>query len=188
MKKAFLTIALFAATVVAYGQGTIKASNTTLTRTQVETGPSTGAFVNTPTTAGLINYGYFVGDTAASVALYGTVYGNSTVTAGIILAPDLLAIAGKDQGSTIWLQVRGWSASFGNDWLTASQTAGAYYGATATKSFVLAPAVGPGTVIWHGSNASQLQPLKMNIVVPEPSTAAIAGIGLASLLIFRRKK
>jgi hypothetical protein len=43
----------------------------------------------------------------------------------------------------------------------------------------------PGTVIWSGTDPTKFQALNL---VPEPSTIALAVLGLGSLLLFRRRK
>jgi hypothetical protein len=197
MKKILLTLALVVAASAAYGQGTLFAQNGTTTRAQRETGANTGVYENVPATAGLFRYGIWIGDTADTMTLR-TVVANSGTSIGIIPLGNTYIVTGTPQKdgngniNNVWVQVRGWTASFGDDWLTASTTAGAHYGTTLTKQFALGPDnTGPGTVIWTSFGAAdpaKLLPLRMNVVVPEPSTAAVAALGIASLLIFRRRK
>lgn len=197
MKKLLLAITLVASATVAYGQGTLFAQNGTTTRAQRETGVSTGVYENVPATAGLFRYGIWIGTAEDNMTLR-TVVANSGTSIGIIPFGNTYIVSGIPQKdgdgniNSVWVQVRGWTASFGDDWQTASQTMGAHYGTTLTKRFALGPDnTGPGTVIWTSFGAAdptKLLPLRMNVVVPEPSTAAVAGLGIASLLIFRRKK
>lgn len=184
MKKLLLTLALVAAVTAAYAQGTVQFNNGTLTRVTMQ------GVGNVPTTAA-INYGLFWGTAQAGpftlVQPLGT---SSTANAGIIAggAGPNYAVTGSTEGGTVWLQIKGWDASFGNDWLAAS-TGGQWFGQTDIRQVTLGPTAGPGTVIWQGAtgtNPNRFNPLVL-LPVPEPSTLALAGLG-AALVIFRRRK
>jgi hypothetical protein len=131
---------------------------------------------------------------------------NSTLTAGVIANPadgqsllTLVPIPGTSGNqANVYLQMAGWSGSFGTDWAAAQAAASAgiagdYFGST---SVILGPALGatagPGAVIWQFSTGTNPNNFKAFIMygglVPEPSTMALAGFGIASLLIFRRRK
>lgn len=187
MKKVILTIALAVTAAVAYGQGTIQFANSTLTRVRME--DPVGTFVQVPTTANLINYGVFWSTTQdGTYTLALPVVGNSTTSAGIIPGGNNYALTGTEASTAYWLYVAGWTASFGNDWQSA-MTQGTWWGTTDKRQVMLGPAAGPGTVIWQsasGTNPNRFLPLVLH-PVPEPSTLAIVGLGMASLLIFRRK-
>jgi len=184
MKKLLLTLALAAAVTAAYAQGTVQFVNSALTRvTQQGIG-------NVPTTAAF-NYGLFWGTSQTGpftlVQPLGT---SSTATAGLIGggAGAVYAVTGSTEGQSVWLQVKGWDASFGNDWLAAS-TGGLWFGQTDVRQVTLGPTAGPGTVIWQtasGTNPNRFNPLVL-LPVPEPSTLALAGLGAAALMIFRRR-
>lgn len=191
MKKVLLTLALVAFSAAAFAQGTIGFANTALTKVKlVVPGTST---VDVPTTAGLINYGVFWGTTAGSLTLVPTLGANSTANPGIIggNASLTFAIPGAAATSTVYMQIKGWSASFGSDW-QAAQVGGEWFGETDVRQVTLAPDLGPGTSIWQtasGTNPNKFMPLMLNQVVPipEPSTFALAGLAGAALLIFRRR-
>lgn len=187
MKKLLLTVALVAVASVSFGQGTIQFVNGTLTKVKLAGATST---VDVPTTTA-INYGIFWGTASDNLALVPTLGASSTTAAGIIAggASATFAIPGAAELSTVWLQVKGWDASFGSDWATA-KTGGTWFGETAVRQVTLAGALGPGTVIWQtatGTNPNRFTPLTLT-PVPEPSTFALAGLGAAALLIFRRRK
>lgn len=187
MKKLLLTISLVALTAtLSFAQGTVTFQNGTLNRaTLVTPGVST---VQVPTTAGLINYGLFWGTTAGSLSLVPTLGVNSTASAGIIVAPNPYPIPGTAGGDSVFLQVKGWSASFGNDW-QAAKAQGQWYGETRVVQTTLAPTAGPGTVLWQSASGTandRFFPLVLN-PVPEPTSFALAGLGAAALLIFRRR-
>jgi hypothetical protein len=190
MKKLLLTVALVAVTAtLSYAQGTVTFQNGTLNRaTLIDPGVST---IQVPTTAGLINYGLFWGTTAGNLTLVPTLGVNSTASAGIISAANPFPIPGSTEGQSVFLQVKGWSASFGSDWLAASTAPGAYFGQTRVVQTTLAPTAGPGTVLWQsasGTAADRFFPLALTLnPVPEPTSFALAGLGAAALLIFRRR-
>ena len=178
MKKTFLTIALVAATAVAsFGQGTINPLNGTLTRVKIDSNGN-GVYDSTDanaTTADGLQFTVLWG--AAGTAPDHAVPGFMTIgtTAGIMVGlPAILALDGAgDVGTVVSLQIR------------ASSQSG-LRGETAIKQVTLAPSAGPGAVIWATTATdSRFSPL---LIVPEPSTIALAVLGLGSLLLFRRRK
>jgi hypothetical protein len=134
-----------------------------------------------------LNFGVFVNGSQVPVPTLGV---NSTTTAGIIVAASVYAIPGTDPGQIVGLQIRGWSAAWGTDWLAASRAAVAVYGETDVRQVTLGATAGPGAVIWQtatGTNPNRFLPLDFR-VVPEPSTIALDVLGLGSLLLFRRRQ
>lgn len=186
MKKLLLTLALVAATAAVYAQGTINFPNTALTRVQLDG-------VNVPVTANLINYGVFWGTAADNLSLVPTLGANSTVSAGLIggAANANFLVTGSQANQVVYLQIRGWSASFGSDWFGASKAPGVAFGQTDVRQVTLGPTAGPGSVIWQtasGTAADRFTPLKLvTNPVPEPTSFALVGLGAAALLIFRRR-
>jgi hypothetical protein len=209
MKKLIVTLALVAAGSLAYGQGTVQFSNGGFYKISTETvvagvpdpatlAPATGAF----------SYGLFYGiGESTSLTLLTSQFGaNSTVNTGLIASPadnatplNTVGIPGTSGGqANVYLQVAGWSATFGTDWAAAQAastagTAGAYFGETPVLlGPALSPTLGPGIPIWQlasGTNPNLFHAFVMFAgAVPEPSTMALAGLGIASLLIFRRRK
>lgn len=113
-------------------------------------------------------------------------------------------------GSTVDFIVRGWSANAGTTWAQALASwnagapasvigtpvgapgAGIYIGSSVIgNNLVLGGGAIPNTVAF-GAGQNQLAGFNMAfvpaVVVPEPTSMALAGIGAASLLIFRRRK
>jgi len=194
MKKLLLTCALVGAVAAsALAQGTVQFSNSTLSRL------SLAGVGQIPLTES-INIGLFygIGQSTSLEFLSGQLGINSTSAAGIITNPNdrkSLLQAVQIPGSSpnqdnIWIQYKAWDASFGTDWLTAS-TAGKWYGMSAIKDIgPLGPATGPGVATWQSSAGVALTTINAFTIaaVPEPSMMALAGLGLASLLIFRRRK
>jgi hypothetical protein len=89
-----------------------------------------------------------------------------------------------EPGTTVFIQIRGWEARFGDDW-QRGQSEG-WFGQTGIKPFALGPASGPGTVIWSATDLTKFQAILFTI--PEPSIIPLMGFGLGSLLLFRRRK
>jgi len=159
-----------------------------------------------PTTPGLINYGLFygIGQSTSLTFLSGTIGVNSTANAGIIASPidatsllTMVELPGTSPGeSDVWLQVKGWSASFGTDWALAEQAVmegvyGAAFGQTDVRNVSpLGPTQGPGAAIWQfttGTNPNRFYPFTI-VVVPEPSGLVLASLGAAALTIARRRR
>jgi hypothetical protein len=195
MKKLLLTLAFAAAaTVASYAQGTITFANTVASRIMLDadgSGPQAAVAVPGGTA---LNYGVFWG--AAGTAESGLTLNEGPVgtahatSAGIINAGSPYQIVGGAELSTVSIQIRAWSSSFGRDWETASRTSGALYGKTDVRQVRLAATAGPGTIIWQGSTGTAADRFTAFTVspVPEPSTIALAVLGLGSLLLFRRRK
>jgi len=207
MKKLMVTIALVAAVSLAYGQGTVQFSNGAFYKISTETTGNSASLAPAADTAGLFSYGLFYGiGESTSLTLLTSQFGvNSTVNTGLIASPadnatplNVVGIPGTTGGEAdVYLQVAGWSASYGSNWQAAETGApngNGYFGETPV---ILGPALGaavsgPGAVIWQlssGSNPNLFHAFTMFTgIIPEPSTMALAGLGIASLLIFRRRK
>jgi len=91
-------------------------------------------------------------------------------------APSQAAIPGQAVGTVLTLVIRAWDTQSGATWDTSTvrgQSGGFNY-----------------TLVGAGSPAPDpvgLAPFQL-IIVPEPSTFALAGLGAAALLLFRRRK
>jgi hypothetical protein len=187
MKKVLLTLAMVALTTVAsFAQGTIAFGNGTLTRVTVRN--LDGSVRGNATAADALGFYVFFGaagttdpaaltrvDQAVPVATIGTVEGI------MINAPSIFPLPGTEPGQIVSLQIRAWDLATGGQRMA---------GQTDIRQVTLAPTAGPGTVIWQGANGTnpnRFNPLVVNIV-PEPSTIALAVLGLGSLLLFRRRK
>jgi len=185
MKKSLLTLALVALTTVAsYAQGTIAFGNSALTRVQVIV-PGTPA--RNALTSDNLMVGAFFGPAGAAADALALAPGTASIgtTAGVMVnAPSVFGLPGTEGGQVVSLQIRAWDASKGADgWRTG------VYGQTAVAQVTLGPTAGPGTVIWQtatGTFTTRFTPLI--VTIPEPSTIALAVLGLGSLLLFRRRK
>jgi len=103
-------------------------------------------------------------------------------------------------GSTNFFIVVAWSANLGSSWSAVSSQAlngtwnatglGAYFGVSTVGYGASQTSPTPGFSA-YGTSPGELNaasPTLLAITVPEPATMALAAIGGASLLLFRRKK
>jgi hypothetical protein len=153
-------------------------------------GPQVAAAV--PAGAAIV-YGVFwgaAGTTADQLQLNSGALGTAHATsAGLIAAGSPYIIDGAAEQATVSMQIRAWSASFGRDW-QAAKASGGLYGETDVRQVRLLATAGPGAIIWQSSTGTapdRFNPFTISIV-PEPSTIALAVLGLGSLLLFRRRK
>jgi len=209
MRKIFVTLLLLGSAVLVFAQGTVYFSNNAFEK--ISSGAYGSAAV-VPATAGLINFGLFYGTGAqqpATLSFLGVSGYNSATSAGLIVNASgssitALPIPGTYPGETdVWIQIAGWSAYYGTNWAAAQTAAWTYHSPSAYfgKSPIinvaptaggLGPATGPGAIIWQ--TATGTDPTKiaggffLYTNVPEPSTMALFGLGVAAVLIFRRRK
>ena len=187
MKKLILTVALGVACVSAFAQGQLNFANF-------------GSGANAPVydTDGTTK----LAGTAFQADLYwapGTVTDSTVLTAlgqpanfassGYFLGGSR-TIAGQPGGSTITGQVRVWDTADGSSW-AAAVAAGqggsltARVGESVLFQISLAtvpPNTPPSLTGLNGQPLFKLNP------VPEPSALALAGVGLAGMLVLRRRK
>jgi len=165
--------------VAAYAQGTIAFGNSALTRVQIR---ENGVVRGNATAADNLIIGVFFGQAGASESTLTQAPGLAAIsgtTAGVLVnAASVFALPGTEPGQIVSLQIRAWDAT------------GKFEGHTDVRQVTLAPTAGPGAVIWQtasGTVTTRFTPLIVDIV-PEPSTIALAVLGLGSLLLFRRRK
>jgi hypothetical protein len=184
MKKLILTLALGMACVSAFAQGTLIFGNA-------------NAQVNAPIWQDAITTGTKLAGTAWIAQLW---YGPAgSVESALVANPTTAtfsttaAQAGYffggartidtiPAGSVAVLQVRVWNAAAGATWAAALANPTAYTGVSGLINATLTvPPATPVNMVGLGSFA-----VVQN--VPEPSSFALAGLGAAALLIFRRRK
>lgn len=127
---------------------------------------------------------------------------NSTTVNGALVnrsGLDVGTATGNGTGSVVDFIVRGWSANAGATWAAAL----AYYNngapvadmwigqSTIGNDILLGGGATPATTLF-GTGPNQIGGFNMALVpggvVPEPSSMVLAGLGAASLLLFRRRK
>jgi len=205
MKKLLIATLVSVAAYASYGQGTIVFQNPNVSASRLYTNNLTlGQRGTVPTTAGLVYYGVFATlqssapDAASASNLMtlatstATIGVNSPTAAGVISAPSG-ALYGLNyaENANVWLQVRAWDQRAGNaadSYKNAIGVLGYLYGASAIQPFQLGTAAGPATVIWGTLAQNRIPSFDIIVQVPEPSTIALVGVGLAGLLFIRRRK
>jgi hypothetical protein len=214
MRKIFVTLLLLGSAFAAFAQGTVFFSNNAFDKISsgfYGSGPYGGVV---PATPGLFNFGLFYGTGAtqpATLTFLGSVSGvNSATSAGLIVNQagnpvTALQIPGTTPGETdVWVQIAGWSASYGTDWAAAridsrTRPGAAYFGQTtiinvAPNAGGLGPATGLGAFIWQFPTGTDPYRFPLGgfvlytVLSPEPSTTALLSLGITAALIFRRRR
>ena len=204
MKKILTLLALVGATSLSYSQGLFNWQNSA--STLISAGGS-----NTVNVAGQCYYAVFFGPSTTVVAngltrpfndsaFQAPAAMNTNAAAAGRLATRSGVDGGAASGSTLDFVIRGWSANAGTTWAEAlanwnngvplaSVGTGMFLGQTTVlDNFVLGggPLPVPGLM---GTTLPSAPGFNMDFyAAPEPSSMAIAGLGAASLLLFRRRK
>jgi len=190
MKKLILSTAALIAAVSSNGQGVVSIASGGA-GTCIVSNSVTGA--TSKIAAGGYTFGIYVASTVAGLSTATPIVTfNNNGFAGIISGTTSFTIAGVTAGTQYDYEVKGWS----ND------------GATSYESFIASPAANAGGIMAAGVGAvGTITPLAVgstspapNIFasaanipilltpVPEPSTIALAGLGIAGLIAIRRRK
>jgi hypothetical protein len=183
MKKLIVTLALGMACVSAFAQGTLIFGNA---NAQVnapiwETAITTGTKLSGTAWIAQLWYGP-AGATEGSLIAHPTTatFSTTAAQAGYFFggARTIDTIAG---GAAAVVQVRVWNAAAGSTWAAAQASPLGITGASGLFSINLTvPPTTPANLVGLTSFAV--------VPVPEPSSFALAGLGAAALLIFRRRK
>lgn len=198
MKKILIAVGLAALVSSASAQGLINFLNSpaTLVTLADAEGNSLGS---TPNVAGQFYFQLFIAPagTSSDAAFVGGVLATNQASAGRFSGGVNVQVPGYAAGSTVAILVRGWSASYGNNYATAleawNQGIAGYIGSSAiAPNFTLGGFDGTATLptlpAFGGSVGIQGGFTLVAPPVPEPTSMALAGLGAASLLVFRRRK
>lgn len=156
---------------------------------------SAGGMSSRPLLAGI--YVGPAGSAESALALVATsvrTVGTSGPSMGNVTGMTSFAVPNHNFGSTITLQIRAWSGDSYGQGIVAGKSG-------VTQLVLGGPSPNPAAAAWSlagvGSaptwnavaptGAGALQGFTLSIV-PEPASASLLGLGLASLLIFRRRK
>jgi hypothetical protein len=216
MKKLLTIVALIGAASLSFGQGYVAFNNSSSARISTNTAPSAvGGTVGALAGGAVGSYFYellvapvatsTIGSTLAGWTDTG-VMGTNIATSGRLSgnnSTDGLAVQvnGYGTAATANFAVVGWSANVATTyadaltwWANGQTHAGPtvqYFGISGVAlNIPLAPAGGPYNSPFGLASAGQIQGFSLGAyqVVPEPTTMALAGLGAAALLIFRRRK
>lgn len=195
MKKILIALSLAAVTVTGFAQGKIGLQNPAtapVTLSATDYLPADAALKglavgnSVPLASGkTLAIGLYAGTASGSLSYYvgnsGTALLNNAVgTAGLVSLQSIQFVNPLILGNAAAFgQIKVWDSSY------------ASYEATPIDAYKGASVVFPFTVkTSYQSIAGSVPagPIVVSATVPEPTVAAIAGLGLASMLIFRRKK
>jgi len=200
MKKLAAVLCLSALTTGAFAQGLVNFINTATTQSSATVNGVQGATSGAP---GAYYYALLIanaGTTDPKAFTFSGLYATNLAAAGRFTGGNNKSVTGWDAGTSKSYEVAIWSASLGTSfnptWLTLAANDPAWgnsgvfglsgiatgisggAGSPASPSYNL---FGGATGIASGFNATP-------VGVPEPTSMALAGLGAAALLIFRRRK
>lgn len=201
MKKLFVTAVVTLACVGAFAQGKVTFGNDASHLVQFTT-DTTHLTANYTSLAGLAvpqaggasaqNMGLFTvellaGATAGNLSVFSTVNGAAVGLADGRFPNTTVTLAGLPGGTAAFFEVRIWEAAAGSFAATQTGAGRTTYLQATSPVFSMAPggfAPTPIVSAWPAGalNVGTVDP------VPEPSTFALAGLGAAAMLIFRRRK
>jgi hypothetical protein len=213
MKKLLTLAALLGMASMSFGQGTVNFFNSTKTPVRTNSvvgGPTTGstavlgqgptyyfALFVAPATVTTVN-----GFSDPNWTFTGLYASNHIANAGVFsesVTPSVLPTsAAYVSGSTLDFFAVGWSANVaGADWASAlswynggNVAATGWWGASAVATGVVVGGGGQPAGTIFGLSAGNAAGFTLSRIdpVPEPTSLALAGLGAAALLIFRRRK
>jgi len=200
MKKTLLTTILAATAVAGFAQGIVNFANDSGALTSPPDRLIRFAFGNTPGNAFGTNNApaigtnfqvqlYYGASTAPDSALIpvtsnpARLRGSTTTAAGTWSGGGGRTFVGFDVGASVKLQVRVWDIAFGSTW-DAANVGGQHGVGGVSQSFVF---LVPAATDVVGQAMSGFSGFSVNNV-PEPTSLALTGLGIASLIAFRRRK
>jgi len=200
MKKLAAILCLSSLATGAFAQGLIQFANGPTTLISYSPAGNTAAIP--ASTVGSYFYGLLIGSSAAGPFTFANVLATNTA-AGSKMGPATYqpAVTGWAAGATMFYEVAGWSSSLGttfnNSWLTGNVPkpandpvwgTGGFFGLSSIASGVATASPAPPFPLFGGTGLPGFVLGSVGSVVPEPSSMALAGLGAAALLIFRRRK
>jgi len=205
MKKILTLAALMGVATLAFGQGEVNFANSTTTRiatNSVGGGPSTGlvsggigsyyfALYVAPSTQNTVDASLtgwtFTGAYGTNTATLGRLSGDNTTGSSVV-------VPGFGVQSSADFVVVGWSSTLAGPDVSQARAAadtrgGGQFFAISTVAQDVQLGGGAITVPnIFGTTAGTIQGFTLALPAPEPTSFALAGLGAAALMIFRRRK
>jgi hypothetical protein len=193
MKKLAAILCLSALSTGAFAQGLVNFFNSATTL--VSSGATAGSATAIPGVAGQFYFELLTSPVGANTFTAAGVLGTNQAVAGRFTGGANIQVAGWAAGTARDFEVAGWSsdlgAAFNPSWLTAHPATG-FFGISALGTGQSGGFNGTGTLpnlnIFGGASGVQAGFALTGAPIPEPSSMALAGLGAAALLIFRRRK
>jgi len=215
MKKLLGVLTICALAATAFGQGQVGFINNTAGLVRQWTSLTDSTPIGSPVGGAQVEL--FTASAGTTFSPMGTYSGANFLPAYPTLAAFLAAnagwsaiattgitpVAGRFNGGTVNSSVAygvnaeyvilGWTGATGTTWDQAFGTAGAFLGTsaeftTATGNPTTTP---PGTAVLLSATLTGMTPVANTAAyltpIPEPTSFALAGLGLAALLVFRRR-
>jgi len=215
MKKTLLTLALVGASLAAFAQGKVSLQNDgsslyTLTNSAADLPSADGALagqavpITGPLPSGVVlEVGLYGGTSSTALTLQTEVAinpqgGGAGPAAGQPpFTHTVTSFSGYTAGADAFFEVFVWNSFYTTPQLSlaagiSNPAQPGYYGANNIfqmipgSSISYPPITGGGNSTWVA--AGDENPLYVSVVVPEPTTLALLGLGAAGMLIFRRRK
>jgi hypothetical protein len=193
MKKLAVILCLSALSTGAFAQGLINFFNSATTL--VSSGASAGTATAISGAPGSFYFELLTSPVGANTFTAASVLGTNQAVAGRFLGGANIQVSGWAPGTARDFKVAGWSSdlgsAFNSAWLTAAPTSGSF-GISSLGTGQAGGFNGTGTLpnlnIFGGATGIQNGFNLVTVGVPEPTSMALAGLGAAALLIFRRRK
>lgn len=197
MKKVLTTISMVAVAASCFAQGTVGFANNASTLVRKWTSPTDMTLVSAPITTTRVEF-MWAADGTTEPGMFETVAGVNPLALspvpGRFSTATAITVPGIAAGGIISAVVRGWTGGFAD--YASAYAAGLVdpnimVGTSAifrvdTGDPTAVPAGTPGNIVTSISGQGFAGLTLMTI--PEPSTFALAGLGAAAMLIFRRRK
>jgi len=197
MKKTLLTLALVAVSVGAFAQGKVTFANNSDRLFTIGTalaGDTAGAIPVSPLASGTsLIAGLYAGTTAGSMTLQTTFVLNAVnwgPTPGLMVPRGivLVGVPGAAVASSNIVVSDVFGAN-GSAFVVGPAAGALYYGTTGNFTATPGGSISYPGLISGGPSASTWGPGALTVnAVPEPTSMVLAGLGAASLLLFRRRK
>ncbi len=197
MKKLAVMLGVCAVAAGAFAQGTVQFFPTASTLSSTK--DAQGNVAATSGAAGSFYYGLLTAATANGPFTFSGTYATNLAVSGYFGSPAARTVTGWAAGATMSYEVAMWSSSLGVTWNpnwlignfgNASGSFGLSAVATGVAGGLGTPATLPLPLFSSTGISAGILGTQTGLTppVPEPSSMALAGLGAAALLIFRRRK